>query len=485
MRLAAWSHPLCILSGVTAVSPFFDRLHGALVVLARTSDGLIKLVKSPVTGLWNRRSITLPPTSLLQAPLSSASYVTCIRVIDLAKQSGHPRAGDAQCQQRDLGPDQWPVPDCRSGADQRAGRRRRLRSRSSSRSKAWPAPASKPVPMRLQPVGQSDGRRVHGGRAHGGRAGARARLPGVAQPGTLAAARIRGAPTAYPDALHGDVGDLFSWLECSGGGTVRIVHDGPTGAWHVVATIGGQLFHGVLDCVEKIVAATLWVIASVKGGTAPESVFAAWRSARRISGLRCNSLAAAPGAPHWQPDQQPARHHPRQRHGGEGNQCPHAVRQQLARFTEGGDDRRRPAAAVAQSAGLDLDFDPDHLGLAGQHAAPFANAVEFALRGRQLLFGFQCFLERCAALGQQLQDARLERFQILDAGFDVDHLGRFVFRVGHMHQYLPLGLDFGKEARERGRHGTRATSMALSDWLRPAALVTALSTSHPSAMHLR
>ncbi|UUZ50275.1 hypothetical protein LP420_10170 [Massilia sp. B-10] len=84
LRLAAWSHPLCILSGVTAVSPFFDRLHGALVVLARTSDGLIKLVKSPVTGLWNRRSITLPPTSLLQAPLSSASYVTCIRVIDLA-----------------------------------------------------------------------------------------------------------------------------------------------------------------------------------------------------------------------------------------------------------------------------------------------------------------------------------------------------------------------------------------------------------------
>ncbi|UUZ50273.1 hypothetical protein LP420_10160 [Massilia sp. B-10] len=88
-----------------------------------------------------------------------------------------------------------------------------------------------------------------------------------------------GAPTAYPDALHGDVGDLFSWLECSGGGTVRIVHDGPTGAWHVVATIGGQLFHGVLDCVEKIVAATLWVIASVKGGTAPESVFAVALSA--------------------------------------------------------------------------------------------------------------------------------------------------------------------------------------------------------------
>jgi hypothetical protein len=64
---------------------------------------------------------------------------------------------------------------------------------------------------------------------------------------------------------------LFSWLDSGVGGTVKIVHDQPTGLWHVVATIGGQAYHGVLDCAEKIVAATLWLLDSVKA-TAGASV---------------------------------------------------------------------------------------------------------------------------------------------------------------------------------------------------------------------
>lgn len=272
-RAGAWSHPLCILSGVTAVSPFVDRLHGALVVLARTSDGLIKLVKSPVTGLWNRRSITLPPTSLLQAPLSSASYVTCIRVIDLA---GNPAIHAPVTLSassvtsvlinglyRIVGPVPISVLADAAGALTIV---EQVEGLAGARFEASAGGCS----LSVNPM---DDAFTAAARMVGGQGLERAYLALLSQ-APLPQRAYPGAPAAYPDALHGDVGDLFSWLECSGGGTVRIVHDGPTGAWHVVATIGGQLFHGVLDCVEKIVAATLWVIASVKDGTAPDGLFA-------------------------------------------------------------------------------------------------------------------------------------------------------------------------------------------------------------------
>jgi len=260
----SWSHPLCILSGVTAASPFVDRLHGALVVVARTRDGLIKTVKSPVTGLWNRRRITLPPSSLLQAEVSSASYVTCIQVSDAAGN----RAAHTPVRLSASSVTSVHI----NGLYRIVG----------------------PVPLSVLADGQGEVtivEQVHGlaGARFQASAGActldvnpmddafsaaarmaddqllsRAYLALLAQAPLAGSARVA-APSAYPDALHGDVGDLFSWLDCGIGGSVRIIHDSPSGLWHVVATIGGQVFHGVLDCVEKIVAATLWVVGSVKG----------------------------------------------------------------------------------------------------------------------------------------------------------------------------------------------------------------------------
>ncbi|KAI9881675.1 MAG: hypothetical protein M1823_006614, partial [Watsoniomyces obsoletus] len=86
---ASWSRPLCMLSGVLALSPFVDRVHGALVLLARTDEGMVKLAKSPLTGLWNRRSLALPPSGLMQATLRKSAYVTCIRI---SETSGKPAA---------------------------------------------------------------------------------------------------------------------------------------------------------------------------------------------------------------------------------------------------------------------------------------------------------------------------------------------------------------------------------------------------------
>lgn len=267
-RAGAWSHPLCILSGVSAVSPFYDRLHGALVVLARTRDGLIKAVKSPVTGLWNRGAIALPPSSLLQPALSLASYVTCIRVTDGA---GNP-AGHAPVTlsassvtsvyinglYRIVGPVPISVLADAGGALTIVEHVEGLAGTRFDASAGGASMAVNPMDEAFSAAARMvDDQAL--ARAYVALQG-QAPLPPQTRPA---------APAAFPDALHGDVGDLFSWLDCGGGGTVRIVHDASTDAWHVVASIGGQVFHGVLDCVEKIVAATLWVIASVKSGTAP------------------------------------------------------------------------------------------------------------------------------------------------------------------------------------------------------------------------
>ncbi|SHH20804.1 hypothetical protein [Massilia sp. CF038] len=263
----AWSKPLCMLAGVSAFSPFYDRLHGALVLLARGADGLLKSVKSPVTGLWNRRRIMLPPSNLLQQACSSSAYVTCIRVSD---ENGMP-VPHAAVQlsassvtsvhinglYRMVGPVALSVLTDAHGAlhivdhvSGLAGARFEVRAGACSL-------MVNPMEQAFQTAaGMADDASL--GKAYlalGSQNAARAK------PGTA-------APAAFPHAVHGDVGDLFSWLECGTATHARIVHDSATGLWHLLATIGGQLFHGVLDCIEKIVAATLWVIGSVKGSVA-------------------------------------------------------------------------------------------------------------------------------------------------------------------------------------------------------------------------
>ncbi|HEY0063591.1 MAG TPA: hypothetical protein VGC21_15845 [Telluria sp.] len=261
---AAWSNPLCTLAGISAFSPFHDRLHGALVVLARGADGLIKSVKSPVTGLWNRRRITLPPSNLLQPALSTAAYVTCIRVADGAgKAAGHAAvqlsASSATSVYvnglyRIVGPVAISVQTDGEGAltiienvSGLAGARFEAHAGGCSISVNPMEQAFHTAAGMAEDVALSRAYLALGAR------------------GPVASGAVPAAPAGFPHALHGDAGDLFSWLECGTAGSARIVHDSVTGLWHILATIGDQLFHGVLDCIEKIVAASLWVIASVRG----------------------------------------------------------------------------------------------------------------------------------------------------------------------------------------------------------------------------
>lgn len=65
-----------------------------------------------------------------------------------------------------------------------------------------------------------------------------------------------------------DLGDLFSWI---GSGivdlantTFNFIKDIANNAWNLVVSVGGAIYHGVMDCVEKIVAAVEWVYNKVK-----------------------------------------------------------------------------------------------------------------------------------------------------------------------------------------------------------------------------
>ena len=83
------------------------------------------------------------------------------------------------------------------------------------------------------------------------------RSANAAAPASLVAA-------GFGDSILVDLGDLFSWLESGIESVIDFVEDAAEGVWYLVATIAGQIYHGVLDCVEKIVAAVTWIYNAIK-----------------------------------------------------------------------------------------------------------------------------------------------------------------------------------------------------------------------------
>lgn len=76
----AWSVPLPILTSADAISPYVDRKFLANTFFAHTGTSLRKYIKTPRTGLWTSKSITLPPTSYKQDSRSIQSFTTEIKV---------------------------------------------------------------------------------------------------------------------------------------------------------------------------------------------------------------------------------------------------------------------------------------------------------------------------------------------------------------------------------------------------------------------
>ena len=305
---AAWSVPLPILTGADAISPYVDHGYHANTFFAHTGTGLYKLVKSPTTGLWAQRRVTLKPDTTTAPATPISSYTTHIRVADTA---GQPAAGVAVTLTASnvtsvyinhlyyiIGPSPIQVPTDALGTvtiveltNTLGGTRFTVTAAAqpalavNTMDTAWQRNAQYTTTASLKgakivnrdgstrdfvPAGTTDDtlNRV----AASNQALAKA-YTGLAAAPPPAARAVRKLVAAHPSALAAagvaegilvDIGDLFQWIGTGIEAVVRVIEDLAEGVWHFVVSIGKAVYHAVLDCVEAIVAAATWVYNQIK-----------------------------------------------------------------------------------------------------------------------------------------------------------------------------------------------------------------------------
>jgi hypothetical protein len=68
----------------------------------------------------------------------------------------------------------------------------------------------------------------------------------------------------FGDVILAELGDIVSWLESGVKHIVHLVQDLATGFWSFVVEIAGKVYQGIMNCVEKVVAAVRWLYDAIK-----------------------------------------------------------------------------------------------------------------------------------------------------------------------------------------------------------------------------
>lgn len=303
----AWNVPLPIMTDVDAVSPFIDRGYSANTVFAHTGTGPVKVVKSPTTGLWNRTLITLPPAANTTPATPIHTYTTHIQVTDPAGQGAGNVAVTVTATNVTavyvnhlyyvIGPSPIHLTTDATGSitivertTTLAGTRFQVAVASepvisvNTLDTAWERNAGYTTTDKLRsakiverdgstrdfvPAGTSDQDLQNVAESNKKLAQAYKDVQS-APPQKVAAWKLTGPTSAalqaegLGDGLAVDIGDLFSWLESGLEAAVDLFKDLANEAWHFVVTIGETVYHGVLDCVEAVVAAATWVYNAIK-----------------------------------------------------------------------------------------------------------------------------------------------------------------------------------------------------------------------------
>ncbi|PZX54005.1 hypothetical protein [Algoriphagus chordae] len=76
-------------------------------------------------------------------------------------------------------------------------------------------------------------------------------------------------PVSYQAHSFGEdimvaAGDLFKWLESGVDAVISIIKDAASEVWHFIAEIGGKIYRAVLNAVDAIVDAAIWVFKAIK-----------------------------------------------------------------------------------------------------------------------------------------------------------------------------------------------------------------------------
>jgi hypothetical protein len=304
----AWNVPLTVFAGVDAISPFMDRNYSANTFFAHSGTGLVKVVKSPTTGLWSSRHITLPPTATTQHATAIHSYTTHIQVTDANGQQA-PNVSVALTATNVtsvyinhlyylIGPSPIQLTTDALGTitiveltESLTATRYQISVASQTQipvntmDTAWQRNAQYTTAASLQSakIVNRDGSTrnfVPSGTSPQDLEAIAASNKSLAQayddfkssptppaPGL----RVLASPAAMTlqaesigDGILVDLGDLLKWLASGVDALVKIIQDIANDVWYIIVSIGDDVYQAVLDCVEAVLAATTWIYNAIK-----------------------------------------------------------------------------------------------------------------------------------------------------------------------------------------------------------------------------
>lgn len=311
----AWSYPLPIVSNVDLFSPYINRVDSSNTFFAVADNTLFKLIKSSTNGTWQQQSITLP--SVDQADTQKyPSYTTRLTVTDDSDQpvpntsitiTSDTRTGVyinhlyyvVSPQGIDVNTDEFGTitivewvdslngtklnfsgtamsPVTHNPMDKSFNKLAALNTSTDLKNASYTIDDGKNPPV-TQPLvapntSAQDLNAVAASNANLSKVYSQLSAPSSGSPVLLAALTVpqKQIQLSGWDAFLVDAGDLFRWLESGIEAIISVVEDIASGIWHFVAEIAGKVFACVLDVVEKVVEAAIWVFDQIK--TAVEDI---------------------------------------------------------------------------------------------------------------------------------------------------------------------------------------------------------------------
>ncbi len=293
----AWSTPIPILKGVDQVSPYINKGNNANIFFAVAGNDLKKAVQSPKSTIWNIDSV-----SLIQPDVKAKKELTYTSTFVTNDAQGKPQVGATLMVSaasrmpfyiNDLYYvlDKQPIPIPADGrgritviekitgitgtkvtvadgqgtsvtSDPMEGAMNKVFALDSSaklKNAAVPQMDGSPTP--LVPTNTSEKDIEQGVTAIGNLQKAYTRYN--AQP-ELVFDQQQIIATSFPNAIAAEAGNLYAWLASGVEHTIQVIEDAASGAWNILVTIAGKVYHALLDGIDKIAGAIRWVFEALK-----------------------------------------------------------------------------------------------------------------------------------------------------------------------------------------------------------------------------
>lgn len=305
---SAWSHPVPICSGVHNASPYVNRVDAANTIFAASSSALYKLFKSPDTTLWSQQQIALPAASTDAKATAFSSYTSRIQITDQDRQpvpgasiqlSASTRSAfyinhlyyvldsePIEVKTDNLGSvtiiewveglqgTQLTVSDGKGRSltinpmDKPFKKVATLTTAKSLKDATITSTDGSSRKLLSPSATDSDIQAVAAANKQIADAYASVSSPGAAAKAlaTKGRAPIAAAMAGSGKSILVEVGDFFRMLKSGVKRVVRVIKDGVTSLYHMLVTIGEEVFECILDSVEKVVGAVEWVFNAIVAG---------------------------------------------------------------------------------------------------------------------------------------------------------------------------------------------------------------------------